>query len=176
MIKILDWWKIIWSGEILTVVCPIVMCWFFYFANTELEKHVLVIWTDTEPESIGHWMFLSVLRTGPKYFKNSVDIVCRVGFYVTFESTDPCSACILHIHCLIHCVLSSHVETAELTLSRRNLSSWFMESVADKSNNSQSSVTRIRTWWRILNKKNIRDNRIPLTTQTHEVWNLILVH
>ena len=26
-------------------------------------QHLPVIWTDTEPESIGHWMFLSVLPT-----------------------------------------------------------------------------------------------------------------
>ena len=30
-----------------------------------------VIWTYTEPGSIGHWMFLSVLPTGLKDFKNS---------------------------------------------------------------------------------------------------------
>ena len=36
-----------------------------------LCKHVPDIWTDKEPESIRHRMFLSVLSTGPKYFKNS---------------------------------------------------------------------------------------------------------
>ena len=36
---------------------------------------VSVIWTDIEPESIGRCMFLSVLPTGPKDFKNSGDVL-----------------------------------------------------------------------------------------------------
>lgn len=37
-----------------------------------------VIWTDRQPQVIGPWVFLSVLPTGPKDFKNSV--VCDIVY------------------------------------------------------------------------------------------------
>lgn len=73
-------------------------------------------------------------------------------FLWTFLYSWVYSECAFFIGTHMHMIFSIgfYPETSqELTLSRRNLSSWFIESVADISNKSQSSVTRIRTWWRI---------------------------